>query len=233
MPIIVPVRIFKLRLIFALLSLGVFTKQSSAFSLELCVSVCCQLFNGNSYPATKLTLPTVSVQEIKKKFPDSNRPVVVITDAWDPQINGVVNTMKNMKAQFEKLGINAIFVTPQNFPNIKPNIKAAQDISLAWVNAEDVESMLRWNPAAIHIATVEGPVGAQIGEALNKKGVSFTTGFHTQFPEYVHDWTGVPTSAGYALMRALHRKSEGVLVPTQEQGNLLMKMLLIFIGLCL
>ncbi len=139
--------------------------------------------------------------------------LALITDAWHPQINGVVTTLQELVLALAPLGVQVEVIHPGLFRN-KP-CPGYKGIDLAVRPAKPLAKMLdKLQPDAIHLAT-EGPIGWAARRYCLKKKLAFTTAFHTKFPEILHAALRVPLSWGYALFRHFHRPSSGVMVPTQ------------------
>tara|TARA_R110000868_G_scaffold1253_11_gene9757 strand:+ start:12861 stop:13910 length:1050 start_codon:yes stop_codon:yes gene_type:complete len=138
--------------------------------------------------------------------------IVIVTDAWFPQVNGVVRTLKTVGEQVERMGHRVVFITPDMFrtipcptyPEIRLCINAGARLS-ALITAEA--------PDAIHIAT-EGPLGIAARKWCLKRDFPFTTAFHTRFPEYVHARFRIPVDWSWAVLRWFHGPSKGIMVAT-------------------
>ena len=138
--------------------------------------------------------------------------IVIITDAWEPQINGVVNTLKATKHELERMGNTVSVISPTGFRTVPCPTYA--DIRLSLFPARRVARMLdEIQPELIHIST-EGPLGLAARRYCMKRGVAFTTAYHTRFPEYIHSRCRLPLAISYAWMRWFHRPSRAVMVPT-------------------
>ncbi len=139
--------------------------------------------------------------------------IMLVTDAWEPQVNGVVRTMKRVIAECEEMGHTWEVVSPNDgfktfplptYPEIKLAIGARKRIE---------ERFLEFEPDAVHIAT-EGPLGwAARGMCLKLK-MPFTSSYHTRFPEYVNARLPIPLWAGYKYVREFHKYSGRVMVAT-------------------
>jgi len=140
--------------------------------------------------------------------------IMLVTDAWEPQVNGVVRTLANTMRELEAMGCEIEVVSPADYPNSIPLITYSE-IRLALGARDDVEErFLAFAPDAVHIAT-EGTLGWDARAVCLKHKFPFTTSYHTQFPEYVtarFPW--IPLWAGYRYMHAFHDKSGRVMVAT-------------------
>ncbi len=140
--------------------------------------------------------------------------ILLVTDAWEPQVNGVVRTLSNTMRELKALGCEIEVISPADYPRTVPLITYAE-IRLALGAREDVEDrFLAFAPDAVHIAT-EGTLGWDARAICLKHKFPFTTSYHTQFPEYVtarFPW--IPLWAGYRFMHAFHDKSGRVMVAT-------------------
>lgn len=140
--------------------------------------------------------------------------ILLVTDAWEPQVNGVVRTLSNTMRELKEIGCEIEVISPADYPNTVPLITYSE-IRLALGAREDVEDrFLAFAPDAVHIAT-EGTLGWDARAICLKHKFPFTTSYHTQFPEYVtarFPW--IPLWAGYRYMHAFHDKSGRVMVAT-------------------
>jgi glycosyltransferase involved in cell wall biosynthesis len=138
--------------------------------------------------------------------------LLVATDAWHPQVNGVVQTYASMTPELAKLGIETSFLTPLDFRSIAmpgyPEIRLALARKSAALHRFGMEAI-----DAVHIAT-EGPIGWATRAACTERGLRFTTGFHTRFPEYVAARAPVPPAFTYGVLRRFHNAGAGVMAPT-------------------
>ena len=147
--------------------------------------------------------------------------LALITDAWHPQINGVVTTLHELVQALGPLGVEVTVFHPGLFKN--RSCPGYAGIDLAVRPYKTLATMLETlQPDAVHIAT-EGPMGWAARKYCLKKGWKFTTAFHTKFPEILQAALHVPLFLGYALFRHFHRPSSGVMVPTQGVLNMLQK----------
>jgi len=137
--------------------------------------------------------------------------LLLITDAWEPQTNGVVTTLKQVSGEFEKLGLDVCVLHPGLFNTVPmpsyPEIRVA-------INPWRIGRMIiRQRPDTIHIAT-EGPLGIAARLFLARRSIPFSTSLHTKFPEYITARTGLSPSLGYAFLRWFHQPSTATLVTT-------------------
>jgi glycosyltransferase involved in cell wall biosynthesis len=141
--------------------------------------------------------------------------IVIATDAWSPQINGVVTTLGKMGEELTALGNEVKYITPEGFKTFP--CPSYPSIRLAILPNSKVASILdEYKPDAIHIAT-EGPLGHAARKYCLKNKLKFTTSYHTQFPEYVRLRAPIPTSWTYTFLRQFHKKAERTMVPTPTQ----------------
>jgi glycosyltransferase involved in cell wall biosynthesis len=140
--------------------------------------------------------------------------LMLVTDAWEPQVNGVVRTLSRVIAELRAMGVEVEIVSPADGYKTMPLI-TYEEIKLALFARDDVEERFNtFAPDAVHIAT-EGTLGWDARSICLEYKFPFTTSYHTQFPEYVHArFWWIPTWAGYAFMRAFHNKSGRVMVAT-------------------
>ncbi|MDB5860749.1 MAG: glycosyltransferase family 1 protein [Ramlibacter sp.] len=147
--------------------------------------------------------------------------IALVTDAWKPQVNGVVTTLVELVRHLCAAGHEVQVMEPGRF-DTRP-CPGYAGIDLAIAPRRRLAGMLdAFQPDAIHLAT-EGPLGWAGRRYCLRKGLAFTTAFHTKFPEIVHAAVKVPVSWGYALMRHFHRPSSGVMVPTPSVVAMLQK----------
>ena len=138
--------------------------------------------------------------------------LALITDAWQPQVNGVVTTLVELVREMEGLGHTVEVVHPGLF-DTRP-CPGYAGIHLAVRPATALALLLdSMAPDAVHIAT-EGPLGWAARRYCLQRELAFTTAFHTRFPEILKAALKIPLWLGYAIFRHFHKRSAGVLVPT-------------------
>ncbi len=138
--------------------------------------------------------------------------IALITDAWQPQVNGVVTTLVELVRELEKLGHEIEVIHPGQFKTRPCPGYAGIDLAVRPASGL-AEKLDTFQPEAIHIAT-EGPLGWAARRYCLKRGLRFTTAFHTKFPEILNAALKIPLSWGYALFRYFHKASSAVMVPT-------------------
>ena len=142
--------------------------------------------------------------------------VVIATDAWKPQINGVVTTLTHVEEYLQAQGAEVRVIHPGDFRTFAlPNYK---EICVAWNVWKFAEIIESFKPDCVHIAT-EGPIGLAARHYLTKHGLPFTTSLHTKFPEYVNQRIGVPVRWGYHFLRWFHEPSKATLVTTESMRD--------------
>ncbi len=147
--------------------------------------------------------------------------ILIVTDAWYPQVNGVVRTLDETSKQIKKLGHEVKLITPEGFFTIP--CPTYPEIKLSLFPGAKVSSMIRdFNPDCLHIST-EGPLGLAARGYASRNGLAFTSAYHTRFPEYVYARTKLPLKITYSFLRWFHNRSELVMVPTEEVKKDLIK----------
>ncbi|MGE5147531.1 MAG: glycosyltransferase family 4 protein [Candidatus Eiseniibacteriota bacterium] len=138
--------------------------------------------------------------------------IAVVSDAWFPQVNGVVRTLSTVKRELEAMGHAVLVVSPDKFKTIP--CPTYPEIRLALLPGTRLGALVDdFRPDALHIAT-EGPLGWAARALARKRGWPFTTSFHTKFPEYVAARTGIPASWTYKIMRLFHDAAAATMVAT-------------------
>lgn len=138
--------------------------------------------------------------------------VFIATDAWTPQVNGVVQTYQRLNDALLKLGHDVAIMTPNGYRSV--GLPTYSEIRLAFVTAGEARRKIEaFEPDHIHVAT-EGPVGLAARRVCIKEGIRFTTSYHTKFPEYVSARLPVPLSWGYSYERWFHNAGSGTMVAT-------------------
>ena len=138
--------------------------------------------------------------------------VLIATDAWHPQINGVVRTLEALRRSARERGAVIEFLTPEGFPSLKvptyPGLRCAIPRP-----GEIARRIRRVDPDAIHIAT-EGPIGLAVRRYCLQRCIPFTTSLTTRFAEYVSARFPIPVSWGYAALRSFHAAAAATMVST-------------------
>lgn len=138
--------------------------------------------------------------------------LLIVTDAWKPQVNGVVRSLEHMADQASAFGAAVEFVTPELFRSIP--MPSYPEIRLSLVLPGQMTRLIgAIDPTHVHIAT-EGPLGHAARGACRQAGRSFTTSYHTRFPEYLAARAPVPEAWSYGVLRRFHRDARAVMVST-------------------
>lgn len=142
----------------------------------------------------------------------NKKRLLLVTDAWSPQTNGVVTTLSTVMGYLPELGIEVSVVHPGLFKTWPlpsyPEIRIARNSGIL------KELIRKTDPHAMHIAT-EGPLGMAARRICVHNSHAFTTSLHTKFPEYVNVRFGLPLNTGYKFMRWFHRPASSTLVTTE------------------
>lgn len=139
--------------------------------------------------------------------------IMMVTDAWEPQVNGVVRTLKSTARELDAMGHCTDLLTPLEFSTVP--CPTYPDIRLSLFPGRRVQRRLsEFDPDALHIAT-EGPLGVTARRFALETSLPFTTAYHTRFPEYVRARTGIPLAWTYAYLRWFHGPSQAVMAPTE------------------
>ena len=139
--------------------------------------------------------------------------VLIVTDAWAPQVNGVVRTLEMLGRDLTALGHEVRYATPQGRFTLP--LPTYSEIRLAVFPRAGLENEFRqYAPDAIHIAT-EGTLGLSARSICIKYGIPFTTSFHTRFPDYVRArFPFIGEETVYRLLRWFHQPATAMMVAT-------------------
>jgi hypothetical protein len=152
-------------------------------------------------------------------MPQQPKTVLIVTDAWHPQINGVVRSIELVAAEMEKRGIAVRMLTPNEFKTFP--MPGYGEIRLSRTLMKPVYARIEAaNADAIHIAT-EGPLGIIARRWCRRNKVPFSTAYHTQFPEYLRARLPVPLRWSYRFLRWFHGAAKYCLVGTPHLKTLL------------
>jgi glycosyltransferase involved in cell wall biosynthesis len=136
--------------------------------------------------------------------------ILIVTDAWSPQVNGVVRTLQSVRSELEKMGHVVAVISPDQFRSVPcptyPEIRLALTLQVG-------KRIKAAAPDAIHIAT-EGPLGLAARRYCVRRKLPFTTAYHTQFPDYVSKRTKLPARWFWRYIRWFHRAAKAVMVST-------------------
>jgi glycosyltransferase involved in cell wall biosynthesis len=143
--------------------------------------------------------------------------ILLATDAWEPQVNGVVRTLTRTVAECRAMGHDVEVIQPELFKTFP--CPTYPEIRLALGAYDDMQERFKaFEPEAVHIAT-EGPIGLSARRICLEWKLPFTTSYHTKFPEYVSARFPVPVSVGYAYMRWFHKASGRLMVATPSMRD--------------
>lgn len=139
--------------------------------------------------------------------------IAIVTDAWAPQTNGVVNTLRHTSSCLERFGHELMVLNPGMFRSVP--CPTYPEVRLALVTGARLSSRLSgFRPEAIHIAT-EGPLGMAARRYCLRHRLQFTTSYHTQFPQYLRSRFPIPVSLSYRALRWFHGPATHCMVSTQ------------------
>lgn len=140
--------------------------------------------------------------------------ILIVSDAWAPQVNGVVTSLAALVGELRGLGHQVKLLSPADFRAVP--CPTYPEIPLVWDLWRVGAAIRDFRPDCVHLAT-EGPLGWAARSWLVKRGLAFSTAIHTRFPEYVSTrWPWIAPRFGYAFLRAFHRPSQAVLVTTER-----------------
>jgi glycosyltransferase involved in cell wall biosynthesis len=138
--------------------------------------------------------------------------ILIATDAWHPQVNGVVRTLTSLARSASALGAEVDFLTPDGFPSMA--VPTYPSLRVAWPNRREIARRIEAaSPEAIHIAT-EGPIGWAVRAYCRRHALAFTTSYTTRFPEYIAVRSIIPAAVSYAVLRHFHAAAAMTMVAT-------------------
>jgi glycosyltransferase involved in cell wall biosynthesis len=138
--------------------------------------------------------------------------ILIVSDAWEPQVNGVVRTLQAMRSELTAKGHEVGLITPDLYRSLPCPTYPEIRLAMAWPSAVGGR-IADFAPDAIHLAT-EGPLCLAARRYCLTHGMAFTTAYHTQFPDYVERRTGIPASAIWRYIRWFHSPASTVLAST-------------------
>ena len=142
------------------------------------------------------------------------KKIALISDAWVPQVNGVVTTFQSIIPILEKKGFQIKILHPEMFSNF--SYPWYKEIKISYNTKKITDKFFKdYKPDIVHIIT-EGPVGFAGRKFCIKNKLKYTSSFHTRFPDYVKQRAYIPKTFTYSLLRRLHDKSVSVLVPSNS-----------------
>jgi glycosyltransferase involved in cell wall biosynthesis len=140
--------------------------------------------------------------------------VLIATDAWHPQVNGVVRTLGSLAEAAKGLGVSIEFLTPDGFPSVA--LPTYQSLRLALPSRAEIARRIESaKPDAIHVAT-EGSIGFAVRAYCRRQRRPFTTSYMTRFPEYISARAPIPESWSYAVLRRFHSAAAVTMVSTMS-----------------
>ena len=138
--------------------------------------------------------------------------IAIVTDAWAPQVNGVVRTLQSVRAELERMGQKVLVISPDLYSSVP--CPTYPEIRLAIAGKRSVgERIAAFGAEAVHLAT-EGPLCLAARRWCQERRRPFTTAYHTQFPDYVAQRTGLPAAWFWRYIRWFHGPAEAVMVST-------------------
>jgi glycosyltransferase involved in cell wall biosynthesis len=140
--------------------------------------------------------------------------IAIVTDAWEPQVNGVVRTLQSVRRELEARGHQVLVISPDLYRSFP--CPTYPEIRLALAGSNSVGAQIAaFGPDAIHLST-EGPLCLAARRWCLRRAIPFTTAYHTQFPDYIAKRTGIPAALFWRYIRWFHAQAKRVLVSTQS-----------------
>ena len=162
-------------------------------------------------------LPIGALDRVTLASARTDRPlhhIAIVTDAWFPQMNGVVRTLSTTVEHLRGQGYEVSVISPDGFASFP--CPTYPEIRLAVTRPGAIGRRLaKASPDAIHIAT-EGPLGIAARRHCIRKGIPFTSAYHTQFPAYAARRTHLPESLFWHFIRWFHRPASRIMVATHS-----------------
>ncbi len=169
-------------------------------------------------PLRRIGSGAMRLTRARQKFPMpaedmQGMRVVIATDAWKPQVNGVVRSLETLGDILTGFGNEVLYITPDQFKSIP--MPSYAEIRLSLLPNRKVRKLINeFKPDAIHIAT-EGPIGRATRRFCKRRRYPFTTSFHTRFAEYANERWAIPVNWGYSILRDFHKSGEAMMVATE------------------
>lgn len=146
--------------------------------------------------------------------------IAIVTEAADPQVNGVVTTLKNVVRILRSEGHDIKLFTPNSYYSVP--IPFYPEVPLVLMPWPAIKDIMDFKPDAIHIAT-EGPLGALVARHCSERNIPYTTSYHTDWPSIVKKFLPfIPKSLVHWFLRQTHKKSSGILVTNTEMRDILL-----------
>src|SRR5436309_8173313 len=140
--------------------------------------------------------------------------ILIATDAWHPQVNGVVRTLTSLARSASSLDAEISFLTPDGFASV--GVPTYPGLRIALPNRREIARRIeKASPEAIHIAT-EGPIGWAVRAYCRRHKLAFTTSYTTRFPEYIEVRSRIPAAWSYAVLRHFHAAATMTMVATDS-----------------
>ncbi len=140
------------------------------------------------------------------------RRIAIVSDAWHPQINGVVRTLAMVAAELRRAGHSVLVIGPDRFRTLPCPVYPEIRLAL-WPRRRLAAQLAAFAPDSLHIAT-EGPLGHAACAIAGRAGWSFTTAYHTSFPDYLAARFALPRRLTYRWLRGFHGRGAGLMVAT-------------------
>lgn len=152
-----------------------------------------------------------------------SKKILLITDAWEPQINGVVTTLQNLAKEAHEEKDEIIVIDP-SFAKFSIHLPQYPEIKLCYISNRDIANILHDYYDHIHIATIEGSLGYQFAKVCDRLNLSYTASCHTKFPEFIkarYNW--FPESIGWKFMKHAYKNAKHVITTTSSMVTELQK----------
>lgn len=141
--------------------------------------------------------------------------ILIVTDAWNAQTNGVVTTLRNLIDQLDQRG-HTVKVFSAEQCNTSFRIPFYTEIQVGVPSKKEIMDQLSWKPDVIHIVTMESPLGFLFARHCDRNSIPYTASYHTNFPEYLNRMLCIPAGWLYPVVRKLYAGAQTVLSPSHS-----------------
>ncbi|WP_230659765.1 glycosyltransferase family 4 protein [Psychrobacter sp. I-STPA10] len=168
--------------------------------------------------------------------------IVLVTETWQPDVNGVAMSLYQLVSEMVKMGHQVSLVSPskslveakkeREVASLQPSIVSHHilvkgipiprysDLQFGMPAYKQLKKQFASiRPDIVHIAT-EGPLGLAALCAAKRLKIPATTGYHTQFHDFSrHFGLGILAHPIMAYFKRFHNWSAATCVPSQKTQN--------------
>jgi len=142
------------------------------------------------------------------------KKIVLVTDAWTPQVNGVVRVLLALIPILEARGYSVTVIEPGQFKTMP--LPFYSEIRLAFFAKRGIRKIIGEQQPDVVCLVTEGPLGWAARSVCKERGLPFLTWYHSHFQLYVDIRLHGLMRPIFSFIRRFHDAASHTMVSTES-----------------